>query len=305
MAGRGVEIERYLGQMRIFYGLNKSYGGGLRLLNPLTRILRFLIRCTGLHTLGRALPLGLLLALTCGLPLAWAWRNFVTPSNWWTKRVIVDTESGPVQGFTQDKVSFYLGIPYAAPPVGELRFAAPKPLGRQWDKRYPYDATYFRAECMQGKLHNADRPKALSEDCLFLNVWAPSTARKKKPVPVMVWLYGGAFQQGGSSKAEYYGENLAAKGVVLVSCNYRLGALGFMVSVDDGMYGNYGLQDQRFCLEWVQRNIKGFGGDPGSVTLFGESAGAMSVGQHLLMEGQGRLFHRVIIQSNPDRKSVV
>ncbi len=163
----------------------------------------------------------------------------------------------------------------------------------------------------------------------------------------MIWIYGGAFQQGGTSKAEvggvpsrsmddafcwiiavwefispfscvylpdpcptatpnptrmnqqYYGENLAAKGVVVVSCNYRLGALGFLVSVDDGLYGNYGLQDQRFCLEWVQRNIRGFGGDPGSVTLFGESAGAMSVGQHLLMEGQGRLFHRVIMQSNP------
>lgn len=87
--------------------------------------------------------------------------------------------------------------------------------------------------------------------------------------------------------------------MVLVSCNYRLGALGFLVSVDDGLYGNYGLQDQRFCLEWVQRNIRGFGGDPSSVTLFGESAGAMSVGQHLLMEGQGRLFHRVVMQSNP------
>ncbi len=80
------------------------------------------------------------------------------------ERVIVETESGPVQGFTQDKVSFYLGIPYAAPPVGELRFAAPRPLGRKWDARRPYDATYFRAECMQGKLHNADRPKVLSED---------------------------------------------------------------------------------------------------------------------------------------------
>ena len=274
-------------------------GGGGGLLSPLARMLRFFLRITGLHLLGRALPLGLLLALACGLPMAWAWRNFVTPSNWWTKRVIVDTESGPVQGFTQDKVSFYLGIPYAAPPVGELRFAAPRILGKKWDKRQPYDATYFRAECMQGKLHNADRPKVLSEDCLFLNIWTPSTATKKKPVPVMVWLYGGAFQQGGSSKAEYYGENLAAKGVVIVSCNYRLGALGFMVSVDDGLYGNYGLQDQRFCMEWVQRNIRGFGGDPNQVTLFGESAGAMSVGQHLMMEGQGRLFHRVIMQSNP------
>ncbi|CAM9862422.1 unnamed protein product, partial [Discosporangium mesarthrocarpum] len=139
---------------------------------------------------------------------------------------------------------------------------------------------------------------------LFLNVWVPASRGKGGGgegglLPVMVWLYGGGFQQGASSHAEYNGANLAEKGVVVVSINYRLGALGWMVSVDDGLWGNYGLQDQRLGLEWVHDNVQAFGGDPGRVTLFGESAGAMSIGQHLHMDGAGSLFQQVIMQSNP------
>ncbi|CAN0297362.1 unnamed protein product [Ectocarpus sp. 13 AM-2016] len=108
----------------------------------------------------------------------------------------------------------------------------------------------------------------------------------------MVWLYGGGFQQGASSHPEYDGRRLAERGIVVVSINYRLGALGWMVSVTDNLWGNYGLQDQRLGLEWVHDNVASFGGDPGRVTLFGESAGAMSIGQHLHMDGAGVLFQQ-------------
>ncbi|CAM9642155.1 unnamed protein product, partial [Ectocarpus sp. 4 AP-2014] len=134
---------------------------------------------------------------------------------------------------------------------------------------------------------------------LFLNVWTPPGTRKGSKLPVMVWLYGGGFQQGASSHPEYDGRRLAERGIVVVSINYRLGALGWMVSVTDNLWGNYGLQDQRLGLEWVHDNVASFGGDPGRVTLFGESAGAMSIGQHLHMDGAGVLFQQVVMQSNP------
>lgn len=116
---------------------------------------------------------------------------------------------------------------------------------------------------------------------------------------LQLWLHGGAFQQGGAHRPEYDGRRLAERGVIVVTINYRLGALGFLVSSSDGLYGNYGLMDQRAAIYWVHENIEAFGGDPNSVTLFGESAGAVMAGQHLLMEGAGVLFHRVIMQSNP------
>ena len=146
----------------------------------------------------------------------------------------------------------------------------------------------------------------MSEDCLYLNIFTPAGAgqggggKKRKLLPVMVWFHGGAFQQGGSNRPEYNGDYVAGVGdVVVVTINYRLGALGFMVSVEDGMHGNYGLMDQRAAMEFVSDNIERFGGDPKRVTLFGESAGAVMIGLHLMMEGAGTVFHKVIMQSNP------
>lgn len=115
----------------------------------------------------------------------------------------------------------------------------------------------------------------------------------------MVWLHGGAFQQGGACRQEYDGRRLAERDNVVVTLNYRLGALGFLVSSHDGLYGNYGLMDQRAAIYWVHENIAAFGGDSNKVTLFGESAGAVMTGLHLMMEGAGDLFHKAIMQSNP------
>jgi len=115
----------------------------------------------------------------------------------------------------------------------------------------------------------------------------------------MLWFHGGAFQQGGSNRPEYDGRRLAERGIVVVTINYRLGALGFLVSSRDGIFGNFGLMDQRAAMDWIHENIRAFGGDPDNVTLFGESAGALMIGQHLMMEGVGTLFHKAIMQSNP------
>ena len=120
-----------------------------------------------------------------------------------------------------------------------------------------------------------------------------------KLLPVMLWFHGGAFQQGGSNRPEYDGRHLAETGLVVVTINYRLGALGFLVSSRDGLFGNFGLMDQRASMDWVHENIRAFGGDPDNVTLFGESAGAVMIGLHLMMEGAGTLFHKAIMQSNP------
>jgi carboxylesterase type B len=147
----------------------------------------------------------------------------------------------------------------------------------------------------------------MSEDCLYLNVFVPAgQATLRQKLPVLVWLHGGAFQQGGARRPEYDGRRLAERGTVVVTLNYRLGALGFLVSSVDGLFGNFGLMDQRAALSWVQDNIANFGGDPTNVLLFGESAGAVMTGLHLMMEKEGddpahsqRLFHKAIIQSNP------
>lgn len=194
--------------------------------------------------------------------------------------------------------------------MGQLRFRPPIPK-QPW---YPstYSALTFSPECLQSDLYIANDDILRDEDCLYLNVWIP--ARSKVLLPVMVWFYGGAFIHGGSSKPEYNGRQLASKGMIVVTFNYRLGALGFLVSTADGLYGNYGLADQKAVLQWIQDNIEAFGGDPARVTLFGESAGAMSIGLHMLeqeLRAQDRamqsppqppappLFHHVIMQSNP------
>ena len=187
----------------------------------------------------------------------------------------------------------YRGIPYALPPVADLRWAPPQPYPR-WGHLRP--ATSFGAICPQ------DGATGEAEDCLFLNIWTPRAAvERHKRLPVMVFIHGGYFVFGAGSLPLYDGSYLAASGdVVVVTLNYRLGSLGFLAVPELGLTGNYGILDQRLALRWVAENIAAFGGDPGKVTIFGESAGAMSVGLHLfsIPADRGR-FRAAIMESNP------
>lgn len=206
-------------------------------------------------------------------------------------------DSGPIHGTTNDAgtIREFLGIPYAAPPVGDFRFRAPQAVA-PWASTL--ETVTFGSECPQSvSLSGVSN----TEDCLFLNVWAPEDAHD---LPVMVWLHGGAFILGSGGDKYYDGANLARQGVIVVSLNYRLGLFGFLANAaflnDDPEYptiGNYGLEDQRAALLWVQRNIARFGGDPKHVTLFGESAGGMSVCIHYLSSRTAGLFDRAISES--------
>ncbi|WP_085582394.1 MULTISPECIES: carboxylesterase/lipase family protein [unclassified Pseudomonas] len=205
------------------------------------------------------------------------------------EQVRVDT--GLLQGVAKQEVLSFKGIPYATPPIGELRWRAPQPP-KAWDGVRSADA--FGPECMQ-----VDKV-AMSEDCLTLNIWRPAAA-STQPLPVMVWIYGGVLVHGATSL--YPADALAAQGVIVVSMNYRMGRLGFFAhpaqekDAPDEVHGNYGFLDQQAALQWVQRNIAAFGGDPGQVTLFGESAGGGSVLVHLTSPLSKGLFQRAILQS--------
>lgn len=193
----------------------------------------------------------------------------------------VRTSSGVVEGTTGKNpgIRVFLGIPYAAPPVGDLRWKAPQPPASWTGVR---KADHFGDRCMQARVFDDMVFRdSMSEDCLYLNVWAP--AKSARPLPVMVWIYGGGFQAGSTSEPRQDGEVLAADGVVVVSMNYRLGLFGFFahpeLAQESGHHsaGNYGLMDQVQALRWVHQNIAAFGGDPRNVTIFGESAGSFSV----------------------------
>lgn len=208
------------------------------------------------------------------------------------------TTSGQVEGATRDGVTAWLGLPYAAPPVGQLRWKAPAPVAA-WQGVRP--VTAFAPACPQtGVSMPGEAPPATSEDCLYLNVWSP-TDRSDEPLPVVVWVHGGGWTNGATAMPLYSGANLARRGVVFVSVAYRLGPLGFLahpeLSAEAGSSGNYALMDQIAALRWVQANIAAFGGDPKRVTIAGQSAGGMAVS--LLMaspEAQG-LFSGAIAQS--------
>ncbi|MGW0485867.1 carboxylesterase/lipase family protein [Nonomuraea sp. NPDC003214] len=204
---------------------------------------------------------------------------------------IVLTDRGPVRGLVTAGHRAYLGIPYAAPPVGELRWRAPRPAAA-WTE--PLDATRPGPMCAQTGDHLG--AGSLSEDCLYLNVTAP---REGAGLPVMVWLHGGSFKDGAGHL--YDARRLAVQGrVVVVTVNYRLGALGFLAHPAlDPESADCGLLDQQEALRWVRRNAAAFGGDPGNVTLFGESSGGVAAGAHLVMPGSAGLFHRAILQSAP------
>lgn len=214
----------------------------------------------------------------------------------------VQLESGPIQGEAVEgtTVQVFRGIPYAAPPVGDLRWREPAAVAPWEGVR---SATEFGNICHQGPALAAMTGEELptrSEDCLYLNVWTGAIGGETKQ-PVMVWIHGGGLTLGWGHQRGYDGTHLAEQGVVLVSINYRLGALGFLahplLNDEAGVSGNYGLKDQIAALEWVRLNIQSFGGDPNNVTIFGESAGGTSVHALIASPRSRGLVHRGIAQS--------
>jgi para-nitrobenzyl esterase len=215
----------------------------------------------------------------------------------------VRTEPGVVAGTksADGKVVIFKGIPFAAPPVGELRWKEPQAVAPWKGVR---KATEFGARCMQARIYEdmVFRDSGPSEDCLYLNVWTPGISAKTKR-PVMVWIYGGGFQAGSTSEPRQDGEHLARKGVVIVSMNYRLGIFGFFshsgLTAESAHHasGNYGLMDQVAALKWVHENIGAFGGDPNNVTIFGESAGSFAVSALMASPLSKGLIHVAIGES--------
>ncbi len=215
---------------------------------------------------------------------------------------LVDAPAGPVRGADDHGISVFKGIPYAQAPVGDLRWKPPVAVPK-WNGERP--ATDFGPACVQPQggppnVYSAADKMPVSEDCLSLNVWQPTGARK---APVLVWIHGGALVGGSSREPMYDGRQLADRGVVVVSINYRLGVLGWLAhpalsaETTEGISGNYGLLDQIAALRWVKANIAAFGGDPGNVTVAGESAGGLSVMYLMASPAARGLFNRAIAQS--------
>jgi para-nitrobenzyl esterase len=210
---------------------------------------------------------------------------------------VVETLQGPVEGYVLNGVVYYKGIPYAASPEGALRWKPPQPR-EAW--REPFKASRAGFICPQDAFQFPIIGQ-VGEDCLNLNIWSPE--KIDKPCPVMVWLHGGGFSAGSGSMPIYDGSHFASLGIVTVTVNYRLNALGFLahpeLTAESARHasGNYGIMDQVFALQWVRDNIRGFGGDPGKVTIFGESAGGASVATLLSTPLSSGLFHRAIAQS--------
>ncbi len=213
-------------------------------------------------------------------------------------RPVVATTNGPVRGVDEAGVTAFKGIPFAAPPVGALRWQPPQPPAAWTAVR---DASAYGPDCMQLPFPSDAAPLGTTpaEDCLYANVWRPTGAAKK--LPVMVWIYGGGFINGGSSPPTYAGAALARQGIVFVSFNYRLGRFGTFAhpGLDGGGVRevDFGLLDQLAALRWVKRNIARFGGDPDAVTIVGESAGGMSVHAMLTSPAARGLFRAAVVQS--------
>lgn len=217
--------------------------------------------------------------------------------------LVIATDKGSIEGSLVGSTRAFLGVPYAAPPVGDLRWKPPAPHAPWTDTR---KVTTHGPSCAQLSILSQSLDSTSSEDCLTLNVWTPERVGAS-PAPVLVWIHGGAFVFGSSSEPSYDGQVLSeATGAVVVGINYRLGPLGFLahpsLKMEDPGHpssGAYGLEDQRAAFEWVKANIGAFGGDPGRVTIFGESAGGMSVCMHMASPKSAGLFQRAIIESGP------
>ncbi len=227
-----------------------------------------------------------------------------------TNSLVLKVEGGSIKGLINQDVVSYKGIPFAAPPVGQLRWRAPQPV-IAWDG--VRDASNFGKDCAQAAFGpNADSiSKTSSEDCLCLNVWAPSKNNSTKKLPVMVWIHGGAFMFGSGAQQDFSGEKFAKQGVILVTINYRLGRLGFFAfpaltkEQPKEFKGNYAYMDQIAALKWVQNNISAFGGDPNNVTIFGESAGGVSVQSLISIPSAKGFFQKGIIESGGGRDGVL
>ncbi|MFT6779781.1 MAG: para-nitrobenzyl esterase [Paraglaciecola sp.] len=224
---------------------------------------------------------------------------FLCSINSFAQSVIV--EAGQINGVEKYGIKHFLGVPYAKPPLGDLRWQAPKKIIKY---NTPINASVYGDQCMQP---NAKPENEMSEDCLNLNIWTPTTANKK--LPVMVWLHGGGFKNGSN---RVLGTTFAAKGVVVVALNYRLGPLGFFAHKALSEHpANPGLLDMVAGIQWVKDNIKQFGGDPDNITIFGVSAGGMAVNLMITSELTKGLFHKAIAQSGyatwplPRTKAVV
>jgi para-nitrobenzyl esterase len=255
------------------------------------------------HPRKLALALCAAASLSAALPAGAAARSKAAPK----ADLVVATESGRLEGAVDGGVASWKGIPFAAPPVGPLRWRAPQPVAT-WDGVRPAKA--YGSDCMQLPFPSDAAPLGTppAEDCLYANVWRPAQARAAAKLPVIVWIYGGGFVNGGSSPPTYSGAALAKQGVVLVSFNYRLGRFGFFshpaltreAATNGEPVGNYGYMDQLAALKWVQRNVAAFGGDPDNVTIIGESAGGMSVNMLLTSPMAEGFFTRAVVMSGGD-----
>jgi para-nitrobenzyl esterase len=218
-------------------------------------------------------------------------------------------DTGVVEGAREQGITAFKGIPFAAPPVGNLRWRPTQPAAK-WKGVRP--ATQYGSDCAQLPFPSDAAPlgTSTSEDCLYMNVWTPAHMSDEK-LPVLVWIYGGGFVNGGSSPLVYAGNHFAEGGVVFVSFNYRVGRFGFFAfpalskEGANGALGNYAYMDQIAALHWVERNIHAFGGDPGNVTIFGESAGGGSVLTLLTSPLTKGLFERAVVESGGGRDSLL
>ena len=226
------------------------------------------------------------------------------------KAPTLETSLGIIRGLSSEEVDSFKGIPFAAPPVGEFRWRAPQPV-QPW--KGELDATRYSANCAQSGWGGAPGTiiEGSSEDCLYLNLWRPKNAKINKELPVMVWIHGGGFTGGSGSDPGVSGNEFAKDGIILITINYRLGRLGHFAfpalseEHPDEAKGSYAFMDQIAALEWVHENVSAFGGDPENVTIFGFSAGGVSVHSLMTIPNAKGLFQKAISESGGGRDGVL